>query len=152
MELSDKIELAVISIQDKKNMPAFYSGDVKEVDSELTRLNRHFSTQYKRFPFIYMQENYDEDEIIKGYEYETTFSIFIVGEANADYSYKQRKEKEFPALFTIRDNIVRAMQIKGVEAETNKRKKEYYKSEDNEFSTPINIIQITFNNAKYCLI
>jgi len=155
MTFIDLIENAVESIQDKKKEPYFRYGDILEVSNETTTLNRILSGQNKKFPFIYMNTNFEET--VKGIQLsgdmnECLLTLWIVNRSNLKYDAYGRNENEMPKLRTIRDNLVKELQRKGVSFEEYKRKELFYRADENEFNTPVNVIRIEIDNANYCLI
>lgn len=152
MTLIDKIEAAVISIQDKLKQPYFRIGDILEIDSELSVLNRILASQDKKFPFIYMRTDYDEEEITRGVQYQTDITLFLVDRSSKDnYTAELRRDNEIPKLKTIINSLLRALELQGIEFETNKKIYKYYKSEENEFNTPVNVVRLLLNSSNYCL-
>jgi len=149
--LIDIIETSVQDIQNSEGLPEFRGGDVLEVDSELTRLNRSFATKYKMFPFVYMQYNYKQKEIIKNKSYSTDLLLYIVNEANADYTFEERRQNEWDTLIDLRKSILRSLELNGITYENiDSEKIEFYKSEENKLSIPINIMELNLE-IFYCL-
>jgi len=153
MTLIDLILSAVEGIQNKLKEPYFRYGDILEVDNELTILNRILSDQNKKFPFVYMNTNFEET--ISGNNLsmnESNIVLFIVNRSNSQYDAYKRNEIELPEMRTIRDDLIKSLKNKGIEINEYKRKEIFYKAEENEFNMPVNIIRIAIDNANYCLI
>ena len=153
MTLIDKIENAIISIQDRLKKPYFRIGDILEVNSELSVLNRVLASQDENYPFIYMRTDYNETELIKGREYETDITLFLVNKSKKDnYTAELRRQNEIPTLKTLADSIIRALEMNGISFETNEKQYKYYNSDENELNAPVNVVRIQINTARYELI
>jgi hypothetical protein len=152
MTLIDKIEDAVISIRNKRNEPYFRYGDLLEVETETEILNRVLESQHKKYPFVYMNSDYDETEIIRGKQYEADLIIWIIDRADGKLTAKERHTKEMPALRTVRDSLLRAIEINVGNFEQNTRKELFFNQNESEFETSVNAIRLQLTGLQYQLI
>jgi len=152
MTFIDKIETAVLSIQNKIKRPTFVYEDTVEVDDVYQAMNIISEQKITTFPFVYISSKYQQREVIKGKEYETDITLWIVGKSEEDYDSEDRREKVLPALWAIESDLKRAIELNLGEYEGYTTEPDYYKKSEVHFDTPVNVIRMRFDGLKYQLI
>ena len=148
--LTAKIKASVEAIQDRKKQPYFRQGDILEVNSDLSMLDRVLSGQDKKFPFVWTQKNNDFEIVIPDKLYNASFELFIVNRSKQNYTSLEREANELPYLRLIQKTLLRSLELNGnIEILNPKIKEEFYNSNENIFKIPVNVIRISIENSNY---
>lgn len=148
--LTQLIKLAVESIQ-TAGKPYFRAGDLMEVETETEWLNQIASTQSKKYPFIYMNTDYDAEWNEEEGWYETDLDLWIINRSEVNQNALSRDVNEMPALRTIRINLLRAIEMKCYSFDKPQPKELFFNKNTTELDSPVNVIRLRLSGLKYQL-
>jgi hypothetical protein len=150
MTLIDKIGNVVDDINAEYSKEVYLRyGDLLEAEELTEQLNVIGATQNKKYPFIYFNTDFDQQEIIEGKEYETDLYVYVINRATENQTSEYRHENEMPELREIIELLKSKMKLNGFGFQNQKERELFYFKEQKLFETPINAIRIYFTGLQY---
>lgn len=150
MELIDKLQDVIDEINKEYGYRVYYRyGDLLEVEYITEQLNIIMSTQDQKYPFIYINTDYDQEEIIENKAYETDLHVYIIDRADESKNAEYRHENEMAELRTYETMLKSKMKSGGFNWENPKRKQLFFNKDQKLFETPINAIRLHFQGLQY---
>ena len=150
MSLISKIKSAVEYIQNKRGEPYFRYGDLMEVEGEVAALNAVLSGQHKKYPFVYMNTDFEHFYDSENKWYDGDLDLWIINRSIIPESAKDREANELPLLRTIKDSLKRAVEINVGHFDSDIPRELFFNKNETELDSPVNVIRLRLQGLKYC--
>ena len=147
MSILDNLNSAVTRIQ-TAGIPEFRYGDLMEVETETEWMNFIKSTQGKKYPFVYVSEQFEPVYDSDNGWYDVDLDLYIIGRSDEKVRAADRNADELPALRTIQTNLLRAIEIECGHWDSYSPQELFFNKNTTELDSSVNVIKLRLTGLK----